>query len=200
MTLKDWNEIYKYWNSLEVPNMTLVKFEYGKHTTDSPWFEKKRQHQFYHSDNPILQTGFHLGHYLNDKPQELIDAYKIFSYLRYNQLYELFDIVKEPFKRHNEDQRDWWNSNAKNIFPYYESINNYHFNKRDTSVKDIKAILDAAAHAWKDIANEWSLIIIPNLMIHNSEEYKDYQHKIKQNNEQREYQEYLRLKKKYEGV
>ncbi|MFT3822269.1 MAG: hypothetical protein QM731_00065 [Chitinophagaceae bacterium] len=199
MNSKNWNDIYQYWITQDVPNMTFMKFEFGKHSPHSPWFEKKHQSQFYFSDNPILNTGAHLGRHLRNKPQELIDAYKIFAFLRYKELLGLFDIVKDPFKKHNEDFSGWWNANARNIFPYYESINNYHEINNFKTPKNIKTIIDAAAQTWKDIANEWALIIIPGYMDRDSEEYNEYWKKINKAVDDKEYAEYLRLKEKFEN-
>ncbi|MBO9727228.1 MAG: hypothetical protein J7623_01185 [Chitinophaga sp.] len=202
MNLKNWSSIYEYWISLNVPDVTFIKFNREKHSPHSPWFEKNRQAQFYFSENPILNTGAHLGRYLKDKPKELIAAYKIFAFLRFNQLDDSFNfIIDEPFKKFNENYRDWWNASAKHIFPYYSSINHHYFPRSFEERKKIQitSIIDAAAQAWTDIANEWALIIIPGYMDRNSNELGEYWDAVKKEEDEREFREYLRLKKKYEA-
>ncbi|MDR3715594.1 MAG: hypothetical protein P4L51_22520 [Puia sp.] len=174
MKLKNWNDIYEYWISKAVPNMTFMRFEYGKHLTSTPWFKKNGQSQFYYNDNPILDTGAHLAGHLKQKPQELIDAYKIFAFLRSRELFNLYGIIEEPFKKNKEDLSDWWGAGAKKIIPYHSSINDYYDNRILNSPDNVKMVIDVAAQAWKDIANEWALIIIPKYMDVDSEEYNEY--------------------------
>lgn len=199
MKLKTWKEIYAYWKSLEVPELTLIDYEFGKHSTYSPWFDKEEKRQAYHSDNPILDTGRHLGSYLRNKPQELKDTYKIFAFLRYKGLYGFFDLVEEPFSKYDTDTRGWWSSQAKNLFPYFQ-IDSEYFDYRNltNNSKNIQTLLDKAAETWKDISKRWALVIIPDLMDSDSEEYSNYCDQSKKLHEDREYQEYLRLKAKFE--
>lgn len=199
MTPKNWDSIYEYWNSFSVPDISIINFDINCHSTYSPWFNKKEETQLYHNDNPIIQTGGHLLSYLKNKPRELVDAYKIFAFLRYHGLFDHYEIIEIPFKKYNEDFNNWWNPAAKHILPYYESINDYYNRSSLRNIKDFRILIEGAAKAWTDIANEWMLVLTPDNMDRNSEERRAYWEAVDKASEDREYQMYLRLKRKFEG-
>jgi len=59
--------------------------------------------------------------------------------------------------------------------------------------------VEAAISKWTDIAEQWHLVRIPEYMDNRSLEYEKYRRHIDDENKQREYREYLRLKKKFEN-
>jgi hypothetical protein len=197
-TLKSWEDTYKYWVTANVPDVELISFDIKKHSPYFEWYNKKEKSQLHYHDKPVKQTAFHLGKYLKDKDPELITSYKIFSVLKYLDLYEYIGNIEAGFSKFNENLYGWWSPNAKHLFPYFENINNSNFSKRKHRNADWKIIVDIIAEFWTELEKSLAIVIIPELMDHDSSEYKAYNNFEESIEEQRQYQQYLRLKEKFE--
>jgi|GEM_PF-6584040 len=197
-TLKNWEDTYKYWLALSVPDIEFITFDREKHNPYFEWYDKEEKDQLHYHDNPIKQTAFHLANYLKDREGELIAAYKIFSILKYFNLYEYNNKIEPAFSKYHEELYGWWSPNSKYLFPYFEGINDFELSRRSHQSADWKTIINTAAKFWTEIANHLSIVIIPELMNHDSAEYKAFSDFEKSIEDQREYQQYLRLKEKFE--
>lgn len=196
--IKNWDDTYKYWLALDVPDVEFLTFDLEIHNPYFEWYDKKEKRQLRYNDNPIKQTAFHLGSYLKGKEKELISAYKLFSIIKYSDHYEFTDKIEHCFLRYKEDMYGWWSPNSKKLFPYFEGINDFELRGGRRYSVEWKALIDAAAKFWTEIANSLSIIIIPELMEYNSTERKAFDDYNNKREEQREYQQYLRLKEKFE--
>jgi hypothetical protein len=197
--MKQWDQIYEFWNKLEVPEVKIIDFETGINTIDSPWFSIQEKKQVNYLENPMRETAYHLCICLKDKNPELIAAYKILAYLWSNRQKDLlYDSLSFAMKKYNERTNSWWSLNAVYILPYCNTLHNSDFRISKLTDKDWDKIVTNAAKEWTAIANEWAIIRIPKFMDRDSDEYKLFETYSESVHEQREYQEYLRLKKKFE--
>lgn len=97
-------------------------------------------------------------------------------------------------KKFNKALYSWWNGNAKKVVP---PLNRHHMPHELTS-KDWTKVVVQAAEFWKNISEEWEIIMIPKHMDHNSTEYLEYQEYVQKKSDEFEYQNYLYLKEKFE--
>ena len=193
-----WDNILKKWAEQDVPNITLLKFEIGIHFSNCPWFCLKDNYQNTQSGNPLDQTAFHLCCFLQDKPIELVAAYKIYAALKYYSEDWLWNQpLSEAMAKHGENLYGWWNHNAKNILPYTTNCNNY-FRNGIKNINEQEDLTIQSANLWKDISREWAIIKIPTYLNKDSNEYNEYHAFSKKEADEREYQQYLRLKNKFE--
>ena len=110
---------------------------------------------------------------MKDKDPELAIAYKILDYLRANRLKDILtELLSFTMNKYDKKLYNWWNLNAINILPYCSD--NLYIDHKPTD-KDWAIIVTQAANTWKEIANEWGIIITPSFMNQNSEEYKAFQ-------------------------
>jgi hypothetical protein len=196
---KRWQKIYSYWESFNVPEVTTIKFDYEKYFCDVPWYSIEVKRQVVHENSPVKDTAYHLAVCLKNKNPKLIAVYKIYAFLRNYGLSNLLtDILVFAFKKDDEEINGWWSYNAKYLLPdvdFYASDYGLHKNMSD---KDWKKIVEVSAQLWKLLAEKWCIIMIPKFLDINSVDYKIYNELSEKKFEEKEFQEYLRLKEKYE--
>jgi hypothetical protein len=196
-TVKQWNKIKELWIKCDVPPVMLKEFEIGVDFVKLPWYSITRKEQIFYIENPLQQTAFHLAVFLRDKDIDLIIAYKIYAFLRYNRLNSLFiDTLSYVMSKYDIKLYDWWNLNSIYVLPdcpFY-----YNFEKKLTD-KDWSIIVKEAANTWKTLAKEWQIIRIPDFMDSDSEEYKAYMNYSEQKSKENRYKEYLILKDEFEN-
>lgn len=192
-----WNKMLNVWDELKVPEILTREFVLKEHSPYLPWYDLKKKYQPMYTENPIRQSAFHLVVYLNGKTNELRTAYKILAYLKEQRKEHIFqDTLIKVMKKHNEAYSGWWHPNAKNVLPYAESLNDL---LEKITVKDWEEVTIKSAKVWTELAQNWSIVIIPEYMDRDSHEFKEYQNCITKKYEEREYENYLRLKEKYEN-
>ncbi|MBK9509967.1 MAG: hypothetical protein IPO04_11135 [Cytophagaceae bacterium] len=198
--MKNWEKIWNLWQEQNVPNVKTRKFDVSKHNHHYPWFETKENYQPFIDSNPWRDTAYHLSKSLVDKSPELIAAYKIYAFVRNYGLYDfLVEELNFAMRKHNNTLHSWWNGNAKNVLPDISNPVIINYQNQVQSKDKWKEITIEAAGYWKQLAEEWEIIIIPDFIDRDSEEYENYQNIIRKQYEEKEYQEYLRLKKKFEN-
>jgi hypothetical protein len=191
-----WNKIFDKWKKQNVPDVVIRKFEIGQQSPNFPWFSIENNSQYIYSENPLNDTAYHLS-YIQNMDQELIAAYKILAYLRYySNLTVWSEVLAHAMTKHDKKLYHWWNANAKNILPYTQNCNTYIDKK--LYLNDWEKLVEQSANLWKDIAKEWEIIKIPDHMNSNSPELKDFQDFERKVQDNIEYQQYLRLKNKFE--
>lgn len=197
--MKNWDKIWNLWQEQNVPDVKTRKFNFAKHNYYYPWFETKENSQPFIDSNPWRNTAYHLSKSLVDKSPELITAYKIYAFVRNYSLYDfLVEELNFAMRKQNNTLHSWWSGNAKNILPDISNPVRINYQNQVQSKDKWKEITIEAAGYWKQLAKEWEIIIIPDFMDRDSEEYGNYQSIARKQSEEREYQEYLRLKKKFE--
>lgn len=198
--MKNWEKIWNLWQEQNVPNVKTRKFDVSKHNHHYPWFETKENYQPFIDSNPWRDTAYHLSKSLVDKSPELIAAYKIYAFVRNYGLYDfLVEELNFAMRKHDNTLHSWWNGNAKYVLPDISNPVIINYQNQVQSKDKWKEITIEAAGYWKQLAEEWEIIIIPDFIDRDSEEYENYQNIIRKQYEEKEYQEYLRLKKKFEN-
>jgi hypothetical protein len=197
--IKNWDETYSYWLTLKVPDIEFIPFDIDIHNPYFEWYYKKEKRQLHYHENPIKQTAFHISNHLKGKEKELVAGYKIFSIIRYADIFEFTDKIKPVFSKYGEDFYGWWSPNSKHLFPYFDDINEFDLSRREMRNADWKTIVDITAKFWTALANSLSIVIIPELMEYGSNEKKVFDNFQNELSKQREYQQYLRLKEKFES-
>ncbi len=133
--------------------------------------------------------------FLKDKDPKLIAAYKIYAYTRYYDLrYAFVDELEKGMNKFDQYLYGWWNGNAKNVLP---PLDHYHI-PHDLTRKDWEMVVVYAAEVWKKLSEEWEIIMIPDHMNRDSNEYLEFQEYSQRKTDEIEYQNYLRLKEKFE--
>jgi len=188
-----WNKVYELWTSLDVPEIEISPFEIGKHYAELPWVSKKDAHKMLAWSNALLNTARHIGVCLKDGNKELKAAYKLNAFCVEHDM-SLFQVhvLEKGFAKFNKSTDSWWHPNVKHVLPYTDG---YHF---ISDSHDWEKIVQSAAQQWTMISDEWRLIIIPDFMDSDSEEYEQYLNYCDQDYEKKERKEYERLKRKFE--
>jgi hypothetical protein len=198
--MKNWDKIYNLWQEQNVPEIKIRKFDLTKHNYYYPWFYIKSKYQPFIESNPLIDTAYHVSNYLLGSDSELVAAYKIYAFVRHYCLYDfLTEELNFAMNKQGKNLYGWWNGNAKNLLPSTERpISLIIFNQSQSKYNWKEVILEAARY-WNQIAVEWEIIIIPDFMDRNSEEYENLKNFVKKQSEQREYQQYLSLEAKFEN-
>ncbi|MFH1200816.1 MAG: hypothetical protein V1484_00600 [bacterium] len=194
--IPEWIEIIELWTFLNVPEIDFIKFEIAKHHQNSPWSCK--QAKFCANSNPQKETAYHLCVYLKNKSDELKTAYKINAFCTQLGLDDFRAYALRPLFLKYELSQGCWNANAKYVLPSFNYAYVNLYGKPLGIFSDWVNIVTYAANEWKDIAEKWALVIIPDFMDKASKEYNEWCkhfHKIHQEEEREEYE---RLKRKFE--
>ncbi|MEM9777123.1 MAG: hypothetical protein AAF902_21265 [Chloroflexota bacterium] len=193
--VKTWDEIYSDWQTANVPDIKQIPFDINLYPYALPWYNKEGQYQA-DTNNPQKRTAFHLINYLQDKPKELIAAYKILAATKhYDCLFFLSKVLIDVFNKYDENVYGWWNGNAKYLLPTTKL--DYDFRVIEYS-ESIPEAIELSIQKWRELHNEWQLIRLPNLLDIHSSEFIQASAEIERRNNEQEYREYLRLKKKFE--
>lgn len=197
--MKKWDEIWKLWNKYNVPDIKVRNFLIGEYSSHSPWFSLNSNSQYIFVENPLKQTAYHLAIYLKDKSPELLAAYKLYAFLKcYYSTHILQTQISEVMEKNDEVLYGWWNANARYVIPPIDKHISYiDISPRNVTDKDYKILIKEAAEVWTQISLEWEIIIIPDYMDRDSLEYEEFQKFSEKLYEDREYQNYLRLKEKF---
>ncbi|NTV51295.1 MAG: hypothetical protein HGA69_00460 [Desulfobulbaceae bacterium] len=194
-----WETVLETWNQAAVPNIDIVTFSIkDQHYPGLPWFDKKRNRQYIGASSPQLGTAYHLCKVLPEQHAEFQVAYKLYAFCRYFDLYGFSGEVLHPVFVKNESAfYEWWNGNARYVLPPFEYRINY---ERFDSLRTACGwtfLMECAAEVWKEIAANWAVIKIPAYMETDSPEYAQYKQFEDKKYEQREREEFERLKKKF---
>ena len=193
---KIWEKMYSYWMTLNVPQISTRKFQFEKEYVDCPWYSIKRKGQLIYESNPIIMTAHHLILHLPTKNPEFEAAYKIYVVLREYKQNAFDEVISYVFKKNNEEIYNWWHPNYRNLIPPVSYSSDFPLYS-NLSTKDWKNVVEATSEIWKSLAEEYSIVIIPDFLDRDSEEYKFILEKSMKNHEDAEYREYLRLKEKF---
>ena len=157
----NWDDIFKLWESLNVPEVDFIKFQFKPKTKSnkefikymkqrnvggSPWHCKKDT--IIANSNIQQQTAEHLFH-LKDKSDELKTAYKLNAFCVMTQSWDFSREMLNPvFLKYNQlDSRHWWAWRAKNVLPFTGL--DYHFPQ--VNFKNWINIVNYAAKEWKTV-------------------------------------------------
>ncbi|MBK6979127.1 MAG: hypothetical protein IPH28_20185 [Cytophagaceae bacterium] len=148
-----------------VSNVKTRKFDVSKHNHHYPWFETKENYQPFIDSNPWRDTAYHLSKSLVDKSPELIAAYKIYAFVRNYGLYDfLVEELNFAMRKHDNTLHSWWNGNAKYVLPDISNPVIINYQNQVQSKDKWKEITIEAAGYWKQLAEEWEIIIIPDFI------------------------------------
>lgn len=194
----DWQVVFTLWNSHKIPDVEIMPYKLG--TIQQPWVMREEYSENRVScmvSNPQASTASHLCRTLFDAPLELMAAYKLNAYCVEKEYFEFRRmILVSAFERYGESIGGWWNANAKYVLPYVDELNLY-LHSKDERV-GWQETVEEAATCWRRIAEQWVIVRVPRLMDHRSEEYRKYQAYSDRACENREREEYERLRRKFE--
>ncbi|MBS1941157.1 MAG: hypothetical protein JST38_09790 [Bacteroidetes bacterium] len=193
-----WKKMWSLWQESEVPPVRIIDFRFGKDIIQWPWYSLAQNKQVGYVNTPMQSTAYHLCSYLKDKDQELIAAYKIHAFLVANHMAEFpYHDLDHAMKKHGENLHGWWSPNSIHVLPYVQK-DDYWVRARPYTNRMWREVVTRAATEWQAISQEWAVIRIPKFMDTDSPEYREIAEHSRKLHEEREHQEYLRLKKKFE--
>lgn len=199
MSWPEWRRVYEVWKSFGVPRIESVRFDPGQHSIFTSWAER-RNHSPLHHSSVQRQTALHLFFNLRDESSELVAAYKINACCIEYSLRRFRENVLEPaFNTMGTSSFRWWRSNARLVLPYTDGKTELDVLALDMEEHDWKLIVNQSARKWTIIANELVIVRNPSLMDWESDEYRDYIEHCKRRREERDREDYERLKARFEG-
>jgi hypothetical protein len=180
-----WTAIHDRWLAYRVPAVDLVLFELGKHYSRAPWLDRKTGKQSIGTTNPQQSTAYHLAVVLPESSGELKIAYMLYSFLKdENRYHSGWKVLVPIFERNHSALHEWWAGNARNLLPPLDYVAGSMRDERRE--ENWNQIVDDAASTWRRVANEWSVVQIPDFMDHDSPEYISFAEHESKRNEVRE--------------
>lgn len=193
-----WNLVLERWRAASVPEVQIIPFELGKHRPGLPWYSLEDNRQSLLYENPVVGTAYHLVEYISQADTEFKAAYKLYAFCRLWDLDGFSSYVLQPlFEKHGEKLYGWWNANARHVLPPTNArffFDDFRFPRQ---AAEWTRIVEEAALTWTAIAQEWAIIRIPAWLDRSSPEFKAFEEHENSRAEERERQEYERLRKKY---
>lgn len=206
----EWETVYDYWKTLDVPEVQIVKFEIGEHYNSyvsAPWVELKSNRQFPVS-NPQSDTAAHICRKLNNVTDEMKALFKIHTFVKTEGLNRFdHESISTKWMESGGMNNFGWGQNAKNLLPleyvtipdHYQDLWRFEGNVEiKNEPESWKEIIEACALAWTAISEQLGVIRLPDWMDKDSDEYKNYQAFVSVEHDKRDRLEYERLKRKFE--
>jgi hypothetical protein len=196
MGAPSWKKIYDRWLSFGVPPVEVLTFVDGMMDPRLCWVSRSDQSRFpYQISNPQRDVAWRFVQGFTDFQAENYAAFLLHAYADQHEDWIGYDIGTVIYNRARDlDETDCWHKAARRLIPG-ES-------RRYTGEKNSLAVVDAAAEAWINVSQSFSVVRIPEFMDFESDEYVNYITRVRKMNisltEEQDRQEYERLRKKYE--
>jgi len=194
-----WSAVVDAWNDLGVPSVQVVEFLIGEQYPSLPWLDRKTNHQYIGSSSPQNDTAYHVAVTLPGRPEELLIAYRLYAFCRQHELDDFsVGVLLPAFERFDFALYSWWNANAKYVLPPtgFRTTARWRGDAR-TQLRNWPTLVQEAGETWRNIAESWAIIRIPDFMDHRSPEYQRFREYVTAEHERRERAEYERLKAKF---
>jgi hypothetical protein len=194
-----WSAVLKRWQSCSVPEVQVRAYEFESRSM-APWRHRNDKLVAGFS-NPLADTAGVLCWLANATNPELTALFKLTAFCRQLGLSAFSGEILLPVRRRLlSSDESWWHSNARHVVPYSSFVDWYPSPGADQEqCRQWREIVDRAALLWKDIAQQWVVVRIPDFMDPDSDEYREYTRRADARYERRERDEFERLKAKFEG-
>lgn len=164
--VKTWNDVYKHWSSHNINQIEVLDFDSSKHYP-LHWLNKKNQYiKVYLHENPKNVTAKYLvGDRFNQNPEiyaafALHATLKGYPFFRFNRVSQIDYVVGDAFRQFRGTQYELWHSNAKDVLPYVNSLNELGELTRDKDA-NWKDYIDKTAQIWNELASDWVVLKYP---------------------------------------
>ena len=192
--------MYDRWRTHNVPAVEIVEFAIGRHDPDSPWLNRARGPEQITPQPPQYLTARHLCVDLRNASAEAVAAYKVMAYCRTKGAPDFAQTVLRRVVTKEAPDIELWHSIAREVLPDSrgDTVISVPTDARD-QIAMWPQVVDAAAGVWTQIARRRGLIRIPAFMDKKSPQLRAWKAHLADEEERREWAEYQRLKKKFEG-
>ena len=195
-----WEEVRSAWESLEVPDVTIVPFDIGTHYSSLPWVSLATGKQLIDNTSPNRWTARALCEDYPNLSEDHRIAFKLLTVARRYQL----DVIKIRLllKVPGFDIRDWWSANSIYVLPPTDYtfptqlVELHRFDERPAA-RAWREFVAASADVWKAMAARWAVIRIPDFMDYDGSERAAWDAHLASEREKRERAEYAYLRTKY---
>lgn len=196
----EWTDVRELWRSLDIPEVEVRPWP-KENFFAVPWDKKEtygKSNSLWPIASPEDQTAHHIVKELWAQPEDVQIAYKLEAFCREHELDSFFANVVQPvYRKNNLEYPFWWHSNAKHVLP--SGGGTWRLERLEVvEAREWKEIVRRSAEAWRELASEWVVVRVPDLMDHDSQEYLEFLAVMRARNEDRERREYERLRARFE--
>lgn len=193
-----WQVMLNAWHKAGVPDVQIINFEIGQHHANSPWLDLQDGRQHSGMSSPQTNTAYVVCKVFPTLSEEAKAAFQLYTYGVAEGIDWVHEVLWPFWETEGCHAGKYWHPNTKHLLPYVETSRSHSYMQVDYGPENWREVVAQATETWTAIAANWAVIRIPDYMDHKSIEYKEYYRHVDRRSEQREREEYERLKRKFE--